>query len=235
VSLAAPHLELINTDFANRCNNDHGIAPDGSQIVVSHHDAQSDNGSVIYRLPIDGGTPTRVTALWPSYWHGWSPDGKYLSYVAGRSAHADFKIYRINLATGIEEQLSFGPGLDDGPDYSACGKYIYFNGFRNGKMQIWRMDADGNNPVQLIDSNHSDWFPHPAPDGKKLIFIRYLQDQGQAHPFGCDVQIMLFDINTAQTTALTEVFYGGQGSLNVPCWSPDSTEFAFVTYEKLAQ
>lgn len=233
VPLQDPVPKLINTEFATRCNNDHGISPDGTEIVISHHDSRCDNGSVIYRLPISGGTPQRVTECWPSYWHGWSPDGHYLAYVAGRNSHSDLKIYRLDLRSGQEEQLTFGAGLDDGPDYSACGNYIYFNGFRNNKMQIWRMDADGKNPLQLIDSPHSDWFPHPSPDGKKLIFIRYLEDQGQSHPFGRDVQIMLFDLVNGETSALTEVFYGGQGSLNVPCWSPDSQEFAFVSYRKL--
>ncbi|HEY6529672.1 MAG TPA: hypothetical protein VIZ65_13350 [Cellvibrionaceae bacterium] len=162
VRLNEPKLKLINTEFATRCNNDHGISPDGSELVISHHACDSDNGSVIYRLPIQGGTPQRVTALGPSYWHGWSPDGRYLTYVAGRSTHSDFKIYRLDMHTGIEEQLTFGEGLDDGPDYSACGKYIYFNGYRNNRMQIWRMDEDGQNTRHFIHSAFSDWFP-PFP------------------------------------------------------------------------
>lgn len=231
VPLEAPRLIPINTDFANRCNNDHGISPDGTELVISHHAEDKNNTSIIYRLPINGGTPVPVTAQGPSYWHGWSPDGRYLTYVAGRSGHSDFKIYRLDLHSGVEEQLSFGPGLDDGPEYSACGGFIYFNGFRDGKMQIWRMQADGNNPTQIIYSAHSDWFPHPSPDGTKLIFLRYLEDQGQAHPFGRDVLIMLLDLISGETRAITEVFYGGQGSLNVPCWAPDSSGFAFVSYE----
>lgn len=234
VALDAPQLIPINTDFAKRCNNDHGISPDGTELVISHHAAEQEGASVIYRLPLEGGTPVPATEFGPSYWHGWSPDGQYLAYVAGRAQHSDFKIYRLDLRSGIEEQLTFGPGLDDGPDYSACGRFIYFNGYRAGKMQIWRMEADGKNPKQLIHSAHSDWFPHPSPDGKKLIFLRYLVDQGQAHPFGCDVQIMLLDLTSGQTTALTDIFYGGQGSLNVPCWAPDSNEFAFVSYSNLA-
>lgn len=232
VPLQEPRLIPINTEFATACNNDHGISPDGSELVISHHAADRDKLSIIYRLPINGGTPIAVTAQGPSYWHGWSPDGRYLAYVAGRSSHSDFKIYRLDLHNGREEQLSFGSGLDDGPDYSPCGEFIYFNGYRNGKMQIWRMDADGKNPQQLIHSNHSDWFPHPSPDGTKLIFLRYVSDQGQAHPFGCDVQIMLLDLTNGELSAITEVFYGGQGSLNVPCWAPDSSAFAFVSYAR---
>ena len=232
VNLSKPVPELINTGFANRCNNDHGISPDGTQIVISHHDPESDNGSILYCLPIEGGLPQKITPFWPSYWHGWSPDGKQLAFVGGRAGHNDLKIYSVDIASGEEKQLTFGDGLDDGPDYSPCGKYIYFNAFRKNRMQIWRMDADGSNPMHLVISEHSDWFAHPSPDGKKLVFIRYTEDQGQSHPFGRDVQLMLLNLETNELTQLTDIFYGGQGTFNVPCWSPDSEQFAFVSYEQ---
>ncbi len=222
----------VDTGFATRCNNDHGISPDGREIVISHHDAASDGGSIIYLLPIEGGLPRRVTDHWPSYWHGWSPDGKTLAYVAGRKGE-DYKIYTISVRGGPETQLTFGPGLDDGPDYSADGRHIYFNGFREGRMQIWRMNADGSEPTQMVRSPHSDWFPHPSPDGRYLVFLRYLEDQGQAHPFGRDVQLMLLELESGKLAPLTQVFWGGQGTLNVPSWAPDSRQLAFVSYEKL--
>lgn len=229
LDLATGELSGIDTGFATRCNNDHGISPDGSQIVISHHDEASDGGSIIYHLPINGGTPQRVTARWPSYWHGWSPDGSTLAYVAGRNDE-DYKIYTIDVEGGEETQVTFGAGLDDGPDYSADGRHIYFNGFRNGRMQIWRINADGSDPQQLVKSAHSDWFPHPSSDGGKLVFLRYLEDQGQAHPFGRDVQLMLLDLHTGAVRSATDVFWGGQGSLNVPSWAPDSRRLAFVSY-----
>lgn len=224
-------VHRVNTDFATHCNNDHGISPDGEEIVISHHDENSEGGSVIYILPITGGKPRRVTSKWPSYWHGWSPDGSNLAYVAGRKGQ-DLKIYSVSVDGGEETQLTFGPGLDDGPDYSADGRYIYYNSFASGRMQIWRMDADGSNPMQIIESPHSDWFPHPSPDGRNLVFLRYLQDQVQAHPFGRDVQLMLLDLHNHQLSAATQIFYGGQGTINVPSWSPNSRELAFVSYRK---
>jgi Tol biopolymer transport system component len=46
---------------------------------------------------------------------------------------------------GGEKKGTISDGLDDGPDYSSDGKYIYFNSYRTGHMQIWRMQSDGTN------------------------------------------------------------------------------------------
>lgn len=231
VTLDGSVITHIDTGFATRCNNDHGISPDGNQLVVSHHDQSSCLESHIYCLPITGGTPHRVTEQAPSYWHGWSPDGAHLAYVAGRGG--DYKIYTIPVDGGPERQLTFGAGLDDGPDYSPDGQHIYYNSFRQGRMQIWRMNVDGSNQEQVIESENSDWFPHPSPNGRHLVFLRYLKDQGQSHPFGEDVQLMLLDLTSGHLRALTSVFFGGQGTINVPSWSPDGTQLAFVSYLRL--
>ncbi len=223
----------VNTAFADKNNNDHGISPDGTQLVISHHSTEHDGNSIIYTLPVDGGTPRQITAKGPSYWHGWSPDGQTLAYVGGRGNDTGFDIYTIPATGGEETRLTNTPGLDDGPEYSHDGKYIYFNSYRSGMMQIWRMDADGENPVRTVHSPHSDWFPHPSPDGRKIVFIRYLKNQMEAHPFGQDVKLMLLNLENAEVSDLTDVFFGGQGTLNVPSWSPDSVNVAFVSYREL--
>lgn len=227
--------KLINTGFANKNNNDHGISPDGKQLAISHHlKTEGDKTqSIIYTLPIEGGEPKRVTAQGPSYWHGWSPDGKRLTYTAGRAHSKHFNIYSINTDGSDEVQLTCTQGLDDGPDYSPCGSYIYYNSYKSGMMQIWRMRTDGSEQTQIVDSPHSDWFAHPSPDGKHLVFIRYMQDQKETHPFGQDVKLVLLNLDTNKLEDLTGIFYGGQGSINVPSWSPDSSEFAFVSYQRI--
>ncbi len=224
--------ELINTGFADQNNNDHGISPDGTQLVICHHSAENDGKAMIYTLPIEGGVPQLVTKNSPSYWHGWSPDGKRLCYVGGRENSPDFNIYSISVDGGEEKQLTSTTGLDDGSEYSADGENIFYNSYQSGMMQIWRMKVDGSEQTQQVYSQYSDWFPHPSPDGKKLVFIRYLEDQKQDHPFGQDVKLVLLDLETGEESDLTEIFHGGQGSINVPSWSPDSAELAFVSYQK---
>lgn len=237
VDLTNPKREHLDTDFAQRCNNDHGISPDGSQIVISHHDHEglpedmhNYRSSRIYILPIEGGEPQMITPKTPSFWHGWSPDGKELAYVGERDG--EFDIYTIDVDGGEERKITNTPGLDDGPDYSPDGQYIYYNSMASGKMEIWRMAPDGSKKEQLTDDAYSNWFPHPSPDGKGFIYIAYIQDQGSKHPAMKDVVLRYYDLKSSKIKDLC-FFTGGQGTINVPSWSPDGKEFAFVTYEYL--
>jgi Tol biopolymer transport system component len=230
VALDGKSKDLIPTGFANRCNNDHGISPDGTLLAISNNDlVENATGgtSRIYVLPVLGGEPKLVTKKMPSYWHGWSPDGKNLVYTAMRNGA--FDIYKIGVNDSTEVQLTNVPGLDDGPEYSPDGKYIYYNSFQSGVMELWRMKPDGTNKEQLTNDAFSNWFPHPSPDGKYLVFISYLEDQGESHPALKKVALRLYDLENNTITTLTS-FVGGQGTINVPSWSPDSKKFAFVSY-----
>ncbi len=222
----------IDTGFAVRCNNDHGISPDGAQIVVSDN-SQETHDSLVYTLPIGGvaagGAPHRVTKNSPSYWHGWSPDGATLAFVGQRDG--DFDIYTIPVGGGEEKRLTAAKGLDDGPEYTPDGKYIYFNSERTGHMQIWRMRADGSEQEQVTDDEWNNWFPHFSPDGKWMVMLSY--DKSVAgHPENKDVQLRLMSMADKKITVLARLF-GGQGTINVPSWSPDSKRLAFVSYELL--
>jgi len=231
------HLEEIPTGFATRVNNDHGISPDGKYLALSHAaaehitDPQQDwLASSVYILPIAGSpTPRKVTTHAPSFWHGWSPDGKTLAFVGRRNG--EFDVYTIPAGGGAERRLTTCRGLDDGPDYAADGAFIYYNSFCSGRMQIWRMRPDGSGAEQLTNDRYANWFPHPSPDGRWVVYLAYLEDQGENHPFGKQVKLRLMDLRDRSVRDLTPPFFGGQGTINVPSWSPDSRQVAFVTYE----
>lgn len=217
----------IPTGFAKKINNDHGISPDGTTLVIS--DQTETGSSLIYTLPIEGGTPKKITLLGPSYWHGWSPDGTTLAYCAERNDNYD--IYSIPLDGGQEKRLTNAAGLDDGPDYSPDGNTIYFNSERTGTMQIWSMDSNGENQEQRTTDEFHDWFPHPSPDGKQLVFITFNTDvPSGSHPPNKEVRLRIMNLETKEVKTLANIF-GGQGTINVPSWSPDSTKIAFVSYQ----
>jgi len=217
--------QLIETGFAIKCNNDHGLSPDGKQLVIS--DQSKDGQSRIYILPATGGVPREVTANAPSYWHGWSPGGSTLAYCARRDGK--FGIFVIPAAGGQEQRLTTTDGLDDGPDYSPDGKWIYFNSDRTGRMQIWRMHPDGSKMEQVTDDEFNNWFAHPSPDGKWIVFLSYAGDV-KGHPADRDVTLRLMPVGGGEAVVLAKLF-GGQGTLNVPSWSPDSTKVAYVRYQ----
>ncbi len=230
--LAGGTPTTIDTGANTHCNNDHGISPDSTLLAISDQ-SQPDHQSSVYVVPIGGGTPRRVTQNSPSYWHGWSPDGKTLAFVGRRND--DFDIYTIPVTGGDETRLTIAKGLDDGPEYSPDGNYIYFNSERTGHMQIWRMHADGGAQEQITFDDFNNWFPHISPDSRWMVFLSYGKDV-TGHPPNKDVQLRLMNMSGGKPegniTVLATLF-GGQGTINVPSWSPDSLKVAFVSYELL--
>jgi hypothetical protein len=232
--IAGGEPEIINTGFANKVNNDHGISPDSTQLAISDNsqetksaDGSAGNDSLVYLLPIAGGAPQRMTQAGPSYWHGWSPDSKTLAFVGQRNG--EFDIYTVPAAGGNETRLTTAKGLDDGPEYSPDGRYIYFNSERTGHMQIWRMHPDGSGQEQVFTDDYNNWFPHISPDGKWMVFLTYERDVS-GHPENKDVMLRLMSLSDNKITVLAKLF-GGQGTMNVPSWSPDSKSVAFVSYQ----
>jgi TolB protein len=218
---------VIDTGFATSNNNDHVLSFSGGMIGISHHSKEDQNKSIIYTLPVQGGAPKRVTSKGPSYLHGWSPDGKFLLYTGERNG--DFDVYKIPAEGGEETRLTTAKGLDDGPEYSPDGRYIYFNSTRGGTMQIWRMKPDGSGQEQITNDEYNNWFPHISPDGKSIVFLSFSKDVDPSdHPFYKQVYLRLMPAAGGSPRVIAYV-YGGQGTINVPSWSPDSRKVAFVS------
>jgi Tol biopolymer transport system component len=220
--------EVIPTDFATSNNNDHVLSFDGSMLGISHHADDHGDQSLVYTVPVEGGTPRLVTEQGPSYLHGWSPDGRFLLYTAERG-DGNYDIYRVPAEGGEEVRLTTDEALDDGPEYAPDGASIYFNSARSGRMQIWRMNADGSGQEPLTDDSYNNWFPHVSPDGRWIVFLSYPSDIDPAdHPFYERVTLRIMPVDGGTPRVLAYV-YGGQGTINVPSWSPDSRRVAFVS------
>lgn len=221
-------VKVPTGDIAS-CNNDHVISPDGKTLAISV--GVPGKGSVIFTLPIDGGTPRQVTPEGPSYLHGWSPDGKKLVYTAQRNG--DYDIYIISLDGSDETQLTDVPGLDDGPEFTPDGKRIWFCSVRSGLMQLWSMNPDGTDQKRMLDEEANCWFPHVSPDGKSVSYLTYRKGDVDPsdHPANREVCIKVMPIGGGESKTLVELF-GGQGTMNVNSWSPDSKKIAYVHFER---
>jgi Tol biopolymer transport system component len=228
-------------------NNDHAPSWDGKYIAFSAS-SPSSRQSQVYLCNADGSNAHLMVATTPSYFHGWSPGGKYLAYVyqhpAANGVPANYDIFRMPAAGGEAEQLDSNPGYDDGPDYSPDGKWIYFNSDRSGSWDIWRIPADGAGPgdqkaEQVTSDEMEDWFPHPSPDSKWLLFLSFAKGTATHNDKLPGTELRMMPMPGAHLAKPPQIqvvttFFGGQGTINVNSWSPDSTRFAYVIYEPLA-
>jgi Tol biopolymer transport system component len=228
----------LNTGSVKNCNNDHGISFDGKWLAISSSKpGVQGGGSAVWVLPLTGGEPKLITEKTPSYWHGWSPNNIDLVYVAIRDGKKVYNIYQNSRLGGDEVQLTdieAGQHVD-GCEYSPDGKYIYYNGNHTGTMQLWRMKPDGTGREQLTFDNYNNWFPHISPDGKWIFFISFPSDiDPNSHPSYKRVMLRLMPVTSGEPKVIVYL-YGGQGTINVPSWSPDSKQVAFVSNSGLVE
>ncbi len=225
VPLDAPRLEAIPTGAVSGLNNDHGLSPDARRLAIS---AKSETGdSCIHLMPVAGGEPARVTPRTPSWWHGWSPDGARLAYAAARDGR---RVGVMTCALDGSDERPLAEGFDhaDGPDYAPDGAWVWFNGERGGRVDLWRVRPDGTELQRMTEGGTVDWFPHPSPDGRHVLFLAYPPGTG-GHPAGLDVALRLMPQEGGPSREVLRL-RGGQGTVNVPCWAPDGGAFAFVRY-----
>jgi TolB protein len=219
---------VIDVGAATGCTGSHGFSPDGKWLAITC--SMPDNpGRRVFIIPSGGGTPRLITEHPDSYFHSWSPDGNTIAFT--RPSHGSGNIYSIPVQGGPETALTTGNGISDDPDYSPDGKYIYFNSDRSGSMQIWRMLADGSQPEQITFDEFKNWTPHPSPDGKSVVFISYDKSVTN-HAANKDIALRILSTSDNKVRVLVNLV-GGDGSMNVPNWSPDSKRLAFVSYQML--
>jgi hypothetical protein len=222
--------EALDIGAATKCNGSHGFSPDGKWLAITC--AMPDKPEArVYLIPASGGTPRLVTENPYSYWHSWSPDGKTILFTRPNKSGGGGNIYAIPAEGGAETALTTGAGVNDDPDFSPDGQYVYFNSNRGGNMQIWRMRPDGSGAEQMTSDEFNNWTPHPSPDGKMVVFMSYDKTE-TGHPANKDIALRILSLSDGKIWVLAHRV-GGSGTINVPSWAPDSRHLAFVSYQIL--
>jgi hypothetical protein len=229
-TLQAP--QTIDTGDTIHCNGSHGLSPDGTLLAITCETTASP-GARIYLVPSAGGKPRMLTETPQSYFHSWSPDGKTIAFIRPGNG---LNIVTIPITGGSETALTATTSINDDSDYSPDGKYVYFNsdrgkseGSAEGAIQLWRMNAEGSNPVQITHDERNNWTPHPSPDGKWIVYISYPHSV-TTHAVNKEIELRLLSLEDGTITTLNRLL-GGSGTMNVPSWSPDSKHLAYVGYE----
>jgi len=229
--------QRVALDDQYRCNNDKGWSWDGKLLAFSAS-VQGGRGSQVFVAGADGASPKLLTPAAPSYFHGWSTDNRWLAFVAQRDGKA-FHLFRVAVGGGAEEQLTSAGEYDDGPEYSPDGKWIYFNSSRSGGWDVWRVPASGGGPndakaERVTSDDLEDWFPHLTPDGKRMVWLSFPKGTPGHGSRMEGVQLRMTSVPPGRIETLA-TFFGGQGTINVNSWSPDSKKFAYVIYEPIAR
>jgi TolB protein len=235
-----PKLEKIELgEGGHRANNDHDLSRDGKWLAFSASSTAS-RQSQVWLAHADGSGAKLMTPASPSYFHGWSPDGKWLAFVGQRNGK--FELFRVAATGGDEQRLTSKGAYDDGPEYSPDGKWIYFNSDRTGKWEIWRIPAEGGGPAdakaeQVTKDDLENWFPHLSPNGKWMLVFSFPKGTKTHNEKLEGVELRLTPAPGSKLKPLKldvrAKFFGGQGTINVNSWSPDSKKFAYVVFEPI--
>lgn len=232
-----PALHPITIDGVPPLNNDHVPDPDGEHIFMSAYDDWQ-----LYRATLTGGGATRITGKESPeglrhFLHGVSPDGKELAFVGLRVDETvtpakviSAEIFTVGADGTGYRQLTHAGVPTDGPEYSPDGQWLYFNTEAfSPNAQIARMRTDGTDMTRLTFSETVDWFPHLAPDGRTAVYLAY-QPGTAGHPADRNVELMLVRDGRWDRPERAASLFGGQGTINVNSWAPDSSRFAYVAY-----
>jgi TolB protein len=222
----------ISYEGLSHINNDHVLEPGSASIFMSAMDGH------IYHGPLSGGSVRRVTSdddAW-HFLHGVSPDGKTLGFVRIDASDSPARLGLISADGGHVTVVDTGAGPIDGPEWSPDGKWIYFNterwATRPGHAQLARVPSTELLPgrVERIAATDTvDWFPHLSPDGRLAVYLQFPAGT-EGHPENVPVELVLVDVSDWFAPLARVPLFGGQGTINVNSWSPDSKSFAFVSY-----
>jgi TolB protein len=224
-------LQRVPIEDLPPINNDHVLDAKRGLIYLSANDGH------IYVAPIGGGTARRITheSNRDHFLHGVSPDGATLAFVG--IPRSDFSVPgRLALisSTGGETRYpEAGSSHLDGPEYSPDGAWLYLNTeeftSRPGHAQLARIPSEGGPIERLVESESVDWFPHLSPDGEFASYISFPSGT-LGHPADLEVEVRVIRTTNWRDIVWQFPLFGGQGTINVNSWSPDSRRFAFVAY-----
>lgn len=207
-------------------------SPDGAKIAFA---SNRDGELSIYVMDADGSNVTRVTTTPVAFSPTWSPDGTKLAFEGVRpfqsANNADIWIVNPD-GTGLTNVTQTDDSWEEYPAWSPDGSRIAFDANDGADTEIFVMNADGSNRLQLTDNFDpfrppGDYLPAWSPDGSKIAFVS--ERDIAIDPFTSAIAPELYTMNadgSGQTRLTTNMFLD-----NEPAWSPDGTAIVLTSDE----
>jgi len=195
-----------------------GFSYDGKYVVYSartkeYEDCESFTLHDLFIIDIENRISTTLIDdcngnLNPSF----SPDGEKIVFASSRGDTTD-NIFVIGRDGTNKKQLTFenDGSTADQPSYSPDGKKITFRSYKSSSSDIWIMNPDGTEQVNLTRDAHVDQEPKFSPDGTKIVF-----SSNRFASFERDYEICVMDIDGSNITQLTDA----DGNDSRPSWTP---------------
>ena len=202
-------------------------SPDGEKILFSRW-GQAAVPSSIYSMDIDGSALTNLIPNFALAAHpAWSPDGERIAFRGRQNENDPVEILVMNLATGeltrithegVRRPYDRAPAK---PRWSPDGTRIVYESSKSGSgdWDIYSINADGTNPVNLTNNPAEDRDPAWSPDGSRIAFS---SDRNGNRDGDFDIWVMNADGSEAVSLTNTP------SRETQPDWSPDGSKLVFV-------
>lgn len=168
----------------------------------------------------------------------------YPTYIPGGGvlyesmAAGSWDVYRIPV-TGMDDggsttrRLTDSPDLERMPAMSPDGRYIAFISDRGGNYDVWRMNADGSEPVQLTRTDVAEIHPFWTPDSRRIVFNRRVAGERvyaiwSMAADGSDPQVLLQD---SELNSYAQISPDGRLLVFDKWWDNDETNGEIMVME----
>lgn len=216
--LTSPDLILVNPSDASGGFQQAAVSPDGKTVAAIHIVFASNTQDLVL-VDLDGGNMRTIVSTFGSseVTPSWSPDGKYVIYGEVNESTNLIAIYKVDVETGQKTRLTNHVEDSFQPVYSPDGTKIAFSSLRNGTQQIFVMDEDGSNVVQLTTDGLFSGAPFWSPDGEKILFV--------SERNGNNLDIFIMNADGTDETRLTT----SSDVDTFPVWAPRKSGVAVTT------